>query len=345
MLEGDVIVLLSAAALAFSVFSYVLLDGTDLGVGILLGLTRSAKRRRAMAVSILPIWDANETWLVLGGGGLLALFPLAYAVLLPALYIPFIAMFLALIIRAMALEFRDYAQSATLKRGIDALHMCGSLIAGACQGAALGTLVQGISSHNGQFNGTGWEWLSPFALYCAGVLVVGYAWLGACWLYWRSEGELQRTSRRQARLLSLATLVLMIILLSWTSGLSPVYAQRLSNPGVLISTGLAGLFAFIAFAAGFRSRHDVLPLICALSVFVLGFTLMVMTIFPLIIPPDLTLFNAASSRTSQTFMLTGFILLMPVTFFYNTFGFRVFSGKIHVQNSETDASASELGES
>lgn len=329
MLEGDLIVLLSAAALAFSVLSYVLLDGTDLGVGMIMGFTRSARRRRAMAVSILPIWDANETWLVLGGGGLLALFPLAYAILLPALYVPFIAMFLALIVRAMALEFRDYTENPTIKRVIDALHMCGSLIAAGCQGAALGTLVQGISHRNGQFTGTGWEWTSPFALYCAGVLVVGYAWLGACWLYWRSESELQQTSRRQAQLLCVATFVLVIILLFWTLSMATVYAQRLSSPSVLGPAGGTALVSFIAFWASFRSRHDVLPLMCALILFVLAFTLMVITIFPLIIPPDLTLFDAASSRTSQTFMLAGFALLMPVTLFYNTFGFRIFSGKVH----------------
>lgn len=329
MLDGDVIIVLSAAALAFSVLSYVLLDGTDLGVGILLGLTPCAKRRRAMAVSILPIWDANETWLVLGGGGLLALFPLAYAVLLPALYVPFIAMFLALIVRAMALEFRDYTDNPVIKRGIDALHLCGSLIAGGCQGAALGTLVQGVSNQDGQFSGTGWEWASPFAMYCAGVLLVGYAWLGACWLYWRTESALQQTSRRQAQRLSVATLVLMTILLIWTSTLNPDYARRLSNPVVMYSTAGAGLTVFLSFWASFRSRYDLLPLICALSLFVLGFALMVITIFPLIVPPNLTLQATAASATSQTFMLIGFALLMPVTFFYNTFGFRVFSGKIH----------------
>ncbi|MCJ8207158.1 cytochrome d ubiquinol oxidase subunit II [Pseudomonas sp. RGM2987] len=329
MLDGDVIILLSAATLAFSVLSYVLLDGTDLGVGILLGLTPCAKQRRAMAVSILPIWDANETWLVLGGGGLLALFPQAYAILLPALYVPFIAMFLALVVRAMALEFRDYTDNPNIKRGIDTLHLCGSLIAGGCQGAALGTLVQGICNQNGQFSGTGWEWVSPFALYCAGVLVVGYAWLGACWLYWRTETALQQTSRRQAQLLSVATLVLMAVLLIWTSTLNPNYAQRLSSPVVMYSTIGAGLTAFLAFWTSFRGGHDLLPLICALSLFVLGFALMVITIFPLIVPPHLTLQAAASSATSQTFMLIGFALLMPVTFFYNTFGFRVFSGKVH----------------
>lgn len=329
-MDGDAIILLSAAALAFSVLSYVLLDGTDLGVGILLGLTPCAKRRRAMAVSILPIWDANETWLVLGGGGLLALFPLAYAVLLPALYVPFIAMFLALIVRAMALEFRDYTDNPDIKRGIDALHLCGSLITGGCQGAALGTLVQGIPNQNGQFSGTGWEWASPFAVYCAGVLIVGYAWLGACWLYWRTESALQQTSRRQAQRLSVVTLVLMIVLLIWTSTLNPNYAQRLSSPVVMYSTAGVGLTAFLAFWTSFRSRYDLLPLICALSLFVLGFALMVITIFPLIVPPNLTLQVAASSATSQTFMLIGFALLMPVTFFYNTFGFRVFSGKVHL---------------
>lgn len=329
MLDGDMIVLLSAAALAFSVLSYVLLDGTDLGVGILLGLTRCPKRRRAMAVSILPIWDANETWLVLGGGGLLALFPLAYAILLPALYVPFITMFLALIVRAMALEFRDYAPDPGIKRGIDVLHLCGSLTAGGCQGAALGALVQGIPSQNGKFTGTGWEWVSPFALYCAGVLIVGYAWLGACWLYWRTDSALQRTSRRLAQCLSVATLALMALLLVWTSTLNPDYAQRLSSPVVVYATVGVGLAAFIAFWISFQSRHDVLPLIAAISLFILGFALMVTTIFPLIIPPHLSLYAAASSAKSQTFMLVGFALLMPVTLFYNTFGFRIFSGKVH----------------
>ena len=328
-MDGDVIILLSAAALAFSVLSYVMLDGTDLGVGILLGLTPCAKQRRAMAVSILPIWDANETWLVLGGGGLLALFPLAYAILLPALYVPFIAMFLALIVRAMALEFRDYTDDFHIKRRIDALHLCGSLIAAACQGVALGTLVQGISSQNGEFTGTGWEWVSPFALYCSGVLVVGYVWLGACWLYWRTESALQQTSRWQAKILSVVTLVLMTVLLIWTSTLNPDYAQRLKLPVVMYSTIGVGLTAFFAFWISFQARHDMLPLICALSLFVLGFALMVITIFPFIVPPNLTLKAAASSATSQKFMLVGFALLMPVTFFYNTFGFRVFSGKVH----------------
>jgi cytochrome d oxidase subunit CydB len=154
MMDNDWITLLSAAALGFSVLNYVLLDGTDLGVGVLLGLTRCSKHRRAMAVTILPIWDANETWLVLGGGGLLALFPLAYAVLLPALYLPFIAMFLALILRAVALEFRDYSKSYRMKRRVDGLLLVGSLLAGATQGLCWERLYKGCRIRMGSTAGT-----------------------------------------------------------------------------------------------------------------------------------------------------------------------------------------------
>jgi len=230
MLDSDWIVLLSAGALAFSVMNYVLLDGTDLGVGVLMGLTRCAKDRRVMAVTILPIWDANETWLVLGGGGLLALFPLAYAILLPALYLPFILMFLALILRAGALEFRDYAPSDGIKRMVDGLLLCGSLIAGAMQGIVLGTLVQGVPNHAGQYSGDGAEWLNVFPLFCGAVLVVGYTWLGACWLYWRTVDEIQSRSKLQAKILATMTVVLLIVLVVWTATLDIRYEQRLSDP-------------------------------------------------------------------------------------------------------------------
>ncbi|SFB15395.1 cytochrome bd-I ubiquinol oxidase subunit 2 apoprotein [Pseudomonas sp. NFIX10] len=328
MADGDWIILLSAAALAFSVISYALLDGADLGVGMLMGVTRRARHRRAMAVSILPIWDANETWLVLGGGGLLALFPKAYAVLLPALYIPFIIMFMALIVRAMALEFRDEATRHGLKRIIDLLLGLGSWVAGMCQGAVLGTLVQGVSSRDGQFSGTGWEWSGPFPIFCGAVLVVGYLWLGACWLYWRTEDELQSKVRAQAKALSCLTIVLLMILVGWTSTLASQYATRLATPEILIPASVSMLTLTMLFFAGFRTQFHYLPLFCAIGVFVIGFVVMVATLYPLIVPPDVTLSNAASGPVSQRFMLIGFAVLIPMTLFYNTYGFRVFSGKI-----------------
>jgi cytochrome d ubiquinol oxidase subunit II len=328
MLDSDWIVLLSAGALAFSVMNYVLLDGTDLGVGVLMGLTRCAKDRRVMAVTILPIWDANETWLVLGGGGLLALFPLAYAILLPALYLPFILMFLALILRAGALEFRDYAPSDGIKRMVDGLLLCGSLIAGAMQGIVLGTLVQGVPNHAGQYSGDGAEWLNVFPLFCGAVLVVGYTWLGACWLYWRTVDEIQSRSKLQAKILATMTVVLLIVLVVWTATLDIRYEQRLSDPLVWMPAMSLLIALLIGFALGFQSRRHFLPLFCALGVFILAFALMIAALFPMIVPPQLTLQAAASSSNSQIFMLVGFAVLIPVTLIYNTYGFSVFSGKV-----------------
>ena len=325
------IVLLSAAALGFSVLNYVLLDGTDLGAGVLLGLTRCSRQRRAIAVSMLPIWDANETWLVLGGGGLLALFPLAYAVLLPALYLPFILMFLALILRALALECRDYAPGARSKRWVDRAMCCGSLLAGASQGVVLGTLVRGIPIQDGHYRGDGLEWLGPFPLFCGFLLVVGYTWLGACWLYWRTLGELRQRSARQARILAFITALLLLVLALWTADLDPRYALRLGNPW-LWSTASSLLGALlIGFKLGFRCHWDFIPLAMALGVFILAFAVMLSVLFPLIVPPGLSLQAAAASPGSQRFMLVGFAVLIPLTLIYNTYGFKVFSGKIRPQ--------------
>jgi cytochrome d ubiquinol oxidase subunit II len=331
MLDNDVLTLLCAAALGFSVLNYVLLDGTDLGVGVLLGLTRCSRQRRTMAVTILPIWDANETWLVLGGGGLFALFPLAYAVLLPALYLPFILMFLALILRAVALEFRDYASSDRLKRGVDGLLAAGSLLAGGSQGMVLGTLVQGVPHQGGQYSGDGWEWLAMFPLYCGAVLVVGYTWLGACWLYWRAEEELQQRSARQAKVLASVTVLLLTVLVAWTATLDARYLHRLSDPLIWLPAAVLLVALPISFVLGFRSRRHYLPLFAALAIFVLAFVLMIAALYPLIVPPDLTLQAAASSPASQLFMLVGFAVLIPLTLLYNTYGFRVFSGKVRAE--------------
>lgn len=329
MFGTDWLTLFCAAALGFSVLNYVLLDGTDLGVGTLMGLARCSQQRRAMAVSILPIWDANETWLVLGGGGLLAMFPKAYAILLPALYLPFILMFLALIVRAMALEFRDHAPNDRTKRRVDGLLMFGSVVVGGCQGVVLGTLVQGVPEKGGQYSGSGWEWVDPFPLFCGVVLVIGYSWLGASWLYWRTVGELQFRSRKQAKWLSVLIIVLLVTLVIWTSSLQAQYAQRLGNPLVWIPAMATLTMLLAGFWWAFVTRRDYLPLFAALGIFVLAFALMLVALFPLIIPPQLTLQAAAASAVSQTFMLVGFAVLLPVTLVYNTYGFRVFSGKIH----------------
>lgn len=329
-MDIDWLTLLCAAALAFSVMNYVLLDGTDLGVGMLMGLTDCKHQRRAMAVSILPVWDANETWLVLGGGGLLALFPLAYAILLPALYVPFIVMFLALIARAMALEFRDYAPNERRKRIVDGVLALASLLTGLVQGMVLGTLVQGIAHQGGQYIGDGRDWLNPFPVFCGLVLVLGYVWLGTCWLYWRTLDELQQHSARKARVLALVVVALLLVLIAWTATLQPQYARRLADIRLWLPAGLIVSALGWVFSKGFHCRFDFIPLFAALGIFVLAFAVMLVALFPFIIPPDLTLSEAASSPNSQIFMLVGFAVLIPITLAYNTFGFRVFSGKVRV---------------
>lgn len=329
-MDTDWLTLLCAAALAFSVMNYVVLDGTDLGVGMLMGLTACSKQRRVMAVSILPVWDANETWLVLGGGGLLALFPLAYAILLPALYVPFILMFLALIVRAMALEFRDYAPNERRKRMVDGVLALASLLTGFVQGMVLGTLVQGVAHQGGQYIGDGRDWLNPFPVFCGLVLVLGYVWLGTCWLYWRTLDELQQHSARQARVLALVVVALLLVLIAWTATLQPQYARRLADIRLWLAAGLILSTLGWGFSKGFHSRFDFIPLFAALGVFVQAFAVILVALYPFIIPPDLTLSEAASSPNSQIFMLVGFAVLIPITLAYNTFGFRVFSGKVRV---------------
>jgi cytochrome d ubiquinol oxidase subunit II len=226
------------------------------------------------------------------------------------------------------LEFRDQASSPSIKRVIDGCLGVASLIAGMCQGIVLGTLVQGVPVHNGQFAGSGWEWLSAFALFCGAMLVVGYLWLGTCWLYWRTENQLQKSAAKLAKQLLLPTVILLTILLFWTSALAPQYAERLTSPVIIVPISLLLVVALALFFVSFRSRHHFLPLFCALAVFVIEFALMVTTLFPLVVPPSLTLTSTASGPSSQKFMLIGFALLMPVTIFYNTFGFRIFSGKV-----------------
>lgn len=329
MAEPSWLTLLSAGAVGFSVLAYVLLDGTDLGVGMLVALERREAHRQVMVLSILPVWDANETWLVLGGGGLLALFPQAYALLLPALYVPFMVMFAALVLRAMALEFREHVSR---KRLADAVLVLGSLIATLAQGLIMGTLLQGITwapaATGGQFNGSGWEWLRPFPLFCAVAHVSGYLWLGSCWLYWRTQGPLQGRSKSQAAWLAPIAVVLVASVVAWASLLNEHYAERLLQLSLLPpATGLVAAL-MVLFALGLRRRRDALPLVAALGMVVVGFGLLAFAVFPLIVPPALTLAQAAAGPRTQIFVLVGFAVWVPITLAYNTFGFSLFAGKI-----------------
>ncbi|WP_449432701.1 cytochrome d ubiquinol oxidase subunit II [Pseudomonas putida] len=325
LLGVDWLTLLSAGALAFSVIVYVLLDGTDLGVGMLMLGNRADEDRETLALTILPVWDANETWLVLGGGGMLALFPVAYAILLPALYLPFLLMFMALILRAVGLEFREHLP----KKGLaDATLLAGSLVATLCQGLILGALIQGVPHSGGQYSGNGWEWLAVFPLSCAAALAVGYLWLGACWLYWRTEGSLHERARGHAQILCGLTVVALSGVLMMTLGLDERYWRRLSHAWVVIPTGIAVGGLLTGFALAWKTERHWMPLVFALAMIVVAFMLMLVALFPTVIPPTLTLDQAAASPSTQIFILVGFTLVVPLTLAYNTWGFKVFAGKV-----------------
>lgn len=318
---------MAAAAIAFTLITYVVLDGTDLGVGMLCAVRQCPRERQIMVNSILPIWDGNETWLVLGGGGLLALFPAAYSIIFSALYIPVITMLLALVFRAVALEFRADA-SLPMKRWLDRALAAGSLTATLCQGLIMGSVLQGIGNDKSRFTGDGWEWLSGFPLACGLVLVFSYALLGSCWLVWRTEGPLQTAAKDQARLLGWLMLVGMFAIVFWTCALNPAYRLRLTDLRFALPLLVVQGLLIIGFRRAFFSRHEFLPLFASLGWFAMAFVTAIIAMYPLIVPASLTIQEASSPPLSQVFMLAGFAVLVPATLAYNTYGFWVFRGKV-----------------
>lgn len=327
---NQVLVWLSFALLAFTVLAYVMLDGTDLGVGLLFALEPADEDRHIMANSILPIWDGNETWLVLGGGGLLALFPIAYSVFLTALYPLIIAMLLSLIFRGVSLDFRYHA-AGRARRLWDLGFLAGSALASFCQGIALGALVQGIRESDGHYAGGWWDWLSGFSLVCGVAVMLGYALLGTCWLIWRTEGHLRERARRRAEALGAATLAMIVVVSLWTPTLDPAYRHRWFDwPNVAFISPVPILVGVLAlwFWRAIATQRDFAPLAAALGWFVLSYAGLGISVFPRIVPPSLTIFAAAAAPSSQLFVLIGAAVLVPSILAYHTWAFRVFRGKV-----------------
>ncbi|MCW3476977.1 cytochrome d ubiquinol oxidase subunit II [Limobrevibacterium gyesilva] len=323
--------LIWAALIAFAVLAYVVLDGFDLGVGILFAVEHDATDRDVMVNSVAPVWDGNETWLILGGGGLMAVFPLAYAVILPALYPAIIAMLLALIFRGVAFEFRFRAASRAGRLGWDIAFFGGSTLAGFCQGLALGGLLQGIKVENRAYAGGWWDWLTGFTILCGLAVVIGYALLGACWLIWRTEGELQSRCRRHARSLGVGTLALIVVVSLWTPMLNPAFSQRWFGwPGIVLTSPVPILVALLAwqFWRGLSLKHDVTPFLCALGWFVLCYAGLGISLYPAIVPPSITIRDAAAPPESQGFLLVGAIVLVPMILAYTGYAYWVFRGKV-----------------
>jgi cytochrome d ubiquinol oxidase subunit II len=323
--------LIWAGLLAFAVLAYVVLDGFDLGVGILFAVEREDAARDAMVNSVAPIWDGNETWLVLGGGGLFAVFPLAYATILPALYPVIIAMLLGLVFRGVAFEFRFRASTRRGREGWDLAFFLGSTVAALCQGLALGGLLQGVKTENRAYAGGWWGWLTGFTILCGLAVVAGYALLGACWLIWRMEGPLQQRCRRHARTLGVAVLAFIVVVSLWTPMLNPAFAERWFGwPGVALTAPVPILVALLAwgFWRGLSLKHDLTPFLCALGWFVLCFAGLGISMYPLMVPPSISIWQAAAPPASQGFLLVGALVLLPIILAYTGYSYWLFRGKV-----------------
>jgi len=331
MTEADVLPVIWAGLIAFAVLAYVVLDGFDLGVGILFAAERDFEERSVMVNAIAPMWDGNETWLVLGGGGLFAVFPMAYAIIMSAMYPTITGMLLALIFRGVAFEFRFRAVTRHGKYWWDNAFWLGSTLAALCQGLTLGGLLQGVRVHGRAYGGGWWDWLDMFTILCGVAVVVGYGLLGACWLIWRTEGEMQNRARRYAEVLGFVTLALIGVVSLWSPFLNPVFYHRWFDwPGVLMTAPVPVLLALLTlgFYWGIAKRHHATPFLCAVGWFVLCFAGLGISIWPNLVPPSVSVWAAASPPSSQLFLLVGASVLIPIILVYTGFSYWVFRGKV-----------------
>jgi len=319
-----------AGIIAFAVAAYVVMDGFDLGIGILFPFFKVGAERDKAMNSIAPVWDGNETWLVLGGGGLMAAFPLAYAIILPALYAPLITMLLGLVFRGVAFEFRW--RDPGHRRFWDMAFFAGSIVATFAQGITLGALLQGISVSGRAYSGGWWDWLTPFSLLTGISLIVGYALLGASWLIWKTSGGLQDDARRYGQPLTIGLLVAIAAVSAYTPFLEAKYHERwFKFPGLLATVPvplLVMLTGFLLWRSIGGGKRDGLPFLLTLVLFGLSMAGLAISIWPDVIPGRVSIWAAAAPERSQMFMLVGAAIMVPVILVYTGWAYWVFRGKV-----------------
>jgi cytochrome d ubiquinol oxidase subunit II len=313
------------AILALAVFLYVLLGGYDLGLGVLFPLAPSHQDRDAMMASVSPFWDGNETWLVMGGGGLLAAFPLAYSVMLPALYIPVILMLIGLILRGVAFEFRFKAERH--RWAWDLAFTLGSIVAALMQGVIMGAFVQGFTVVDNKFAGGAFDWLTPFSLVTAVALLAGYVLLSAGWLIMKGDEALREWAYAIARYALVAVAVFILIFSLWTPLAHPEIAARWFKPANMVMLSPVPLItaaSIVGLWMALRKRQRYAPFLLACVIFLLCYTGLAVSLFPYIIPPDITLWQAAAAPESQLFMLYGAVPILPIILGYTAYSYYVF---------------------
>jgi cytochrome d ubiquinol oxidase subunit II len=332
---GPILPVIFAGIMAFTLLAYVTLDGFDLGIGMLFTTERGREERDVMVNTIAPVWDGNETWLVLGGAGLYGAFPAAYSAVLPAFYPAVILMVLGLIFRGVAFEFRFRAHTERHRNLWDVAFLGGSFVAAFCQGVMAGGLVQGVRVANDQYAGGPFDFITPFSVFCGIAVMIGYAALGAAWLYWRTSGALQERMRHRCRTLGYEMVVVIAIVSVWTALLNHAYFQRWFAGFDIVASALApitllllGLVFFGHLSRQPAGRRDVIPFLCGLGVFVVCFIGIGYSFFPMIVPGGLTIWAAAAPPLSQRFQLIGTCILIPIIIAYNGFAYYVFRGKV-----------------
>ncbi|HEY0335104.1 MAG TPA: cytochrome d ubiquinol oxidase subunit II [Stenotrophomonas sp.] len=318
------------AVIGFGVLMYVVLDGFVLGIGVLAPFARDEHELDHMMNTAAPIWDGNETWLVLGGAGLLAAFPKAYALLLSSLYLPVLLMVMALVFRGVAFEFRFKAHRS--RRLWSVSFAAGSILAAFAQGVILGALVQGLPIVDGRAVASAWAWFGPFPMLTGVAVVVGYALLGSTWIVLKTDGETQRLARAFARPLAAMVLVFMGLVSAWLPFLdSRIMARWFTGDAFwwLSPVPLLAIAAAVALWISIgRRRSDAWPFLLAMALFVLGFAGLVIGMWPYLVPPVYTLWEAAAPRSSQAFTMVGLVILLPLILGYTAWSYRVFRGKV-----------------
>jgi len=311
------------SVLAFSILLYVLLDGFDLGVGILFGLSRDEYRRREMMASVAPVWDGNETWLIVSGVVLWGAFPIVYATLFSAFYLPLIFMLAGLILRGVAFEFRENARRLRIVWG---LAFCGgSVLAAFMQGVMVGALVEGLPVVHGDYAGSDFSWLSPFAVLCGVGLCLGYSLLGACWLVRKCGGETQAWAYRLIAGLSVALGLLLAVVFVLALALNPRVMDRWLERPYLFVFPLIGVVAAIVLALGVRRRRVRAPGYAAAVTFIAAFATFAITFWPYMVPFSITVDQAAAPHASLAFMFWGEgLFVLPLMLIYTIVGYRVF---------------------
>ena len=318
--------------LGMAVFFYVLLDGFDLGVGVLYGLAPDARSRNIIMNSIAPIWDGNETWLVLGGLGLLAAFPLAFAIIIPAVYFPILVMLHALVFRGVAFEFRF--RDANNKTFWDHAFCYGSAVATFSQGVVLGTFIQGFPVMGRQFAGTSFGFLTLFSVFTGVALIFGYALLGAGWLILKTDGEVQAAARRHGRICLIGVIIAIGVVSIWTPLMNHAVALRwLSWPNIVLLAPVPLATAAVAFFTwrALNGKAEIIPFAGAIGLFTLSYIGIAISLFPMIVPYHFTLWEAASSPRTQAFLLVGTLFLLPIILVYSGWSYWVFRGKVRAE--------------